>query len=284
MSENKKRILENIRECFFGFFELHLAGSAAELSYYFLFSVFSIIMATATLAFSAGMDESVFGELTNALVPELVSEMLEDYHQHIGTNGIPAGVSLGLFLSLYSVARYVKCLKQKIRMIYGKPGSNSFLKEWAISFVLALFVIFGFYFTFVLQTVGTGILKYISEEVFFIPHGIIERWFLLRFAAIGVYAFILLTLAYKAIPGTEMGFSDVRVGALFSTVAWIFVSVVFSFYADNVSDYSANYGSMGAFVALMLWLHLMNSVILTGALINKTMYDQRAGENRKIFL
>lgn len=271
-------------KCVKSFFEMHIAGSAAELSYYFLFSVFSLMMASGTVTLSAGIGESVLVNLTDSLVPELVSDMLEEFHEHIGGRGASAYFSAGVFLSLYSIARYINRLKRKIREIYGNTNNMVFWREWFISFGFSVIIVLGFVFTFLLQTAGEKFLAHISDSLFFIPENAVHTLLILRFAVIGIYVFVLMLLVYSAIPGIKVSFCDVRMGATISATAWIIVSVVFSYYTDNFSDYAASYGAFGAFVVLMLWLFLMNNVILIGALINKVKFDENVSIYRKIFL
>lgn len=50
---------------------------------------------------------------------------------------------------------------------------------------------------------------------------------------------------------------------------------MFSFYVDNLGNYSALYGSLGAIIVLMLWLYLTSVAILLGALVNHILLVMR---------
>ena len=62
--------------------------------------------------------------------------------------------------------------------------------------------------------------------------------------------------------------SKVLPGAIFTTIAWIGISIAFTFYVNNLSNYSALYGSIGAVIVLMIWLFLTSMIILLGGEIN----------------
>lgn len=46
------------------------------------------------------------------------------------------------------------------------------------------------------------------------------------------------------------------------------VSLVFSFYVDNIARYSLLYGSLGAIIVLMLWLYITCITLLLGPMLN----------------
>lgn len=57
-------------------------------------------------------------------------------------------------------------------------------------------------------------------------------------------------------------------GAVTAAVGLVVTSILFSWYAANFADYNETYGSLGAVVALMMWLWFASTVVLIGAEIN----------------
>ena len=279
-----KNFFSDIKECFIRYFELHIGGSAAEMSYYFLFSVFPLIMATSAVTLMRGTDEAEVISLFESLFPNVVYDLLTDFYNYIASQNNTAFFSMGLFLALCAITRYINCTKMKIREIYSSNQNRGILHEWFLSFVFSFFIVVGLYLTFFFQIVGEGILDFFSERIFFISETFISSWLSLRFIAIGIYVFILLLLTYKTIPSRGLSFRSVLGGAVFSTAAWLIVSVLFSFYVDNIANYSAIYGSIGAFIVLMLWLFIINNIILTGALINKVFAEGTEKRSGKKFM
>jgi len=60
-------------------------------------------------------------------------------------------------------------------------------------------------------------------------------------------------------------------GSAFASIAWIALSVLFSWYAANFGSYNATYGSLGAIMGFMVWLWLSTIVVLLGAEIDAEM-------------
>ena len=59
-------------------------------------------------------------------------------------------------------------------------------------------------------------------------------------------------------------------------VAWLAVSVLFSWYLGNFANYNATYGALGAVVGLMMWMWLSTIVVLVGAELNSEIEHQTA--------
>ena len=65
-------------------------------------------------------------------------------------------------------------------------------------------------------------------------------------------------------------------GSAFAAVAWLAVSLLFSWYAGNFGTYNRTYGSLGAVIGFMMWIWLSTIVILIGAELDAVMDDRTA--------
>lgn len=264
-----KHTVQKIKRFVMLFFELHITGSAAELSYYFLFSVFPLIMAMSAVTAMVSGSEGILLDLLENLLPMSVSSILTDFYRRVSGTDNSTFLYSGILLALYAVARYINVLKRKIREIFHAEKEYGAVKEWALSLLIAMLIVLGFYLTFVLQLVGDRTMRFLSEHISWISDSVIGGFLFLRFFAIGLYMFLLLSAAYRFIPNPSLEMRNVWVGTLFSGFAWIAVSVGFSFYVDHIANYTVLYGSIAGFIVLMLWLFLVNNIILLGALINR---------------
>lgn len=86
-----------------------------------------------------------------------------------------------------------------------------------------------------------------------------------------MFAVLMLSLAalYRWGPDKrDARWQWISPGAVFATLGLIVASMLFSYYAANFTDYNKTYGSLGAVVALMMWLWIASMVIMLGAEIN----------------
>jgi membrane protein len=57
-------------------------------------------------------------------------------------------------------------------------------------------------------------------------------------------------------------------GALLAVVSWAIISVAFSYYVANFGNYNQVYGSIGAVIAMLIWLWISSFLVLLGASLN----------------
>jgi membrane protein len=65
-------------------------------------------------------------------------------------------------------------------------------------------------------------------------------------------------------------------GGVLAASAWLVVSLVFSWWVNNVAHFGVTYGSLGAMVAYMLWVWVTGMVVLVGAELNSEIEHQTA--------
>jgi membrane protein len=64
-------------------------------------------------------------------------------------------------------------------------------------------------------------------------------------------------------------------GSAFAAVAWLLMSLLFSWYAENFGRFNETYGSLGAVMGFMIWMWISNVVLLIGAVLNAEMEHHR---------
>lgn len=67
-------------------------------------------------------------------------------------------------------------------------------------------------------------------------------------------------------------------GALFAVASWAAVSIGFSFYVSNFGNYNQVYGSIGAVIAMLIWLWISSFLVLLGAAYNAQLGRQLAAQ------
>ena len=85
--------------------------------------------------------------------------------------------------------------------------------------------------------------------------------------------FIILSLVYKFVPSVKVRFCDTIPGTLFSIVAFLLLTGLFSFYVNNLMSSLSLYGSLSAIILLMFWLYFAGIIIVMGAELNKIVSD-----------
>jgi membrane protein len=87
----------------------------------------------------------------------------------------------------------------------------------------------------------------------------------------------VLAVIYRCGPSREQAkWRWISWGSAFAAFAWLVLSILFSWYAENFGNFNRTYGSLGAVIGFMTWIWLSAIVILIGAELDAEMEHQTA--------
>ncbi len=101
---------------------------------------------------------------------------------------------------------------------------------------------------------------------------------ILRFLVVFVVFFIAISFIYYFGPAVHYNWRFFSIGSSFSTLACLGISYGFFYYVANFASYNKVYGSIGALIALMVWVQLITIVLLFGYEINASLHYARKVE------
>lgn len=92
---------------------------------------------------------------------------------------------------------------------------------------------------------------------------------LLRWALGIAVVFAGIGLLYRFGPNRKpLNTQLVTVGSVFAAVSWAGLSIAFSYYVTHFGNYNEVYGSIGAVIAMLVWLWISSFLVLFGAALN----------------
>jgi len=102
-----------------------------------------------------------------------------------------------------------------------------------------------------------------------ISSSVIDVWNIAKWPVLLVIVTLMFSVLYHFTPNVKMpAFKWVSPGALVAVILWIVASVAFAFYVANFGSYNKTYGTLGGFVALLVWVWITNCVLLLGMELN----------------
>lgn len=244
-----------------------IAQQGAALAYYLLFSLFPILILVSSLIGQLELDLSGVLDTLAPILPEGVLALTNAYLGYVSEH---VSVSMLCFSAVFSVwfpMRATGCLMRAVRRAYGLGAPKSRVRyAFKVLFYTVLLLV-SLVLTLLLMTLGSRFMGALGR-VFNLPEGFAGLWGVLRFAALGAVVFAALSALYATAQDTRRPLRSIIPGAALSTLAWIVLSFGYSFYAENISDYSAIYGALGAVVVLLIWLYLTALTLIVGAEVN----------------
>jgi len=109
-------------------------------------------------------------------------------------------------------------------------------------------------------------------------------YFVLQVPVSLLVMYYLIKLIYVIAPDQKINNKYVTKGALFTTVTWIILTFVFSYYINNIAKYNLVYGNLSNIVILMFWFYLLAYVFVIGIIINKDTMEKEVEKTNTIKL
>ena len=98
---------------------------------------------------------------------------------------------------------------------------------------------------------------------------------LAAYAAILLVAAALAAVLYRYAPSRENPrWRWITPGSLFTASTWVLLTLIFGFYLNQVTNYEATYGALGAVIAFLTWNYLSAYVLVIGAELNSEVEHQ----------
>lgn len=244
-------------------------GTAAQLSYFFLFSLFPLLFflvaLTAYLPIQGQVDELL--DRVAALMPREAMQIVRDHISSLVNNTRPRLLSLGLALAIWSASRGVDAFRNGLNGAYGVKESRPW---WRIQ-LRAITLTFGATLLLLLASaviVLGGALGQRLADAIGLGGTFKLTWALLRWPLSALLVMSMAALCYYVLPDVKQEFKFITPGSVVATLLWLLVTFGFTKYAERFGNYNATYGSIGGVIVLLTWLYLSSVVFLLGGEIN----------------
>lgn len=248
--------------------EKNLGLISAGVAFYALLSIFPGLAATIAVWGIVGDPALALEQLEEfqALLPGDVYRLLSAQLTKLAaTDGLTLGWAsvLSFGFAIWSARAGVAALMRGLNAIYGAPNRGG-LSHYVRALLLTLSLIG-------VVLVAMGCIVVLPIVMAFVPLGpwasfAIEllRW------AVGVGVLLAgFAVIYRLGPNLAGQRSRlISPGAIFASVGWVAASVGFSIYLQNFGTYNEVYGSIGAVIAMLMWLFLSAYLVLLGAALN----------------
>ena len=165
------------------------------------------------------------------------------------------------------------------RRAYRLQKTWSMWKERAVALFLVGLAFLPMSFATLLVAFGNQIETYVSLHS---PRALGTYIFLLwtagRWAIATLTSVAVISLIYHhGLPRTQP-WHRVLPGAGVATGLWFAATVAFAWYVKTVATYNLIYGSLGAAIALLVWMYILSIIVLVGVEFNAVLYPRSLAE------
>jgi membrane protein len=241
---------------------------AAAVAYYALFSLFPLLFFVvaigSTVLKNQQVQQQVLAFVTESLptAKELVEKNIEHMLEIRGTVGLVGTIGL-----LWAATGVFNALTHNINRAWRDAGTHNFLRGRLMALaiagsLIALLWILSMFITTIFNLLPQLSVPVLGDVSFY------KTWLWLIVSRLLPWLLMYLTflLLYWWIPNTRVRWSEANWGAIVAVVAWEINRASFIWYLNSgLARYQLVYGSLGAVVALMLWIYVSSLIALFGA-------------------
>jgi membrane protein len=248
---------------------------AKGAAYSALLSFFPVLTSAATILVMTRADfvSTTLSRVLQTVLPPGTEQVVLTQFRARGQKSITLLI-VALLLALWAAASVIKSLLQGFNAAYRIPRSRSFFHETGVAI--------GMVFLAAVPLVGASALILFGNQAerallggsrldpllnplasFWQLLGVLARYVV----ALGATVALTCILYYYG-PYRRQTWTGVWRGALLATLLWLGATKGFASYVRHIAHYNLMYGSVGASIALLVWMYLMAAIAILGCEFN----------------
>jgi membrane protein len=242
---------------------------AAALSYYFVLSLFpALILLSAVVAYLPVPD--LFGQALNFMgryVPPDSMGVIRKVLADVITPNRGAFLSLGILGTLWAASGGFAAAIEALNVAYEVEETRPFWKTRPLAIGLTFAIGLLLLVALAVMIMGPRFGEWLAAKAH-ISQLFVMAWPYLHWSFSFVFTVLAVEALYFLAPNVKQRFLATLPGAVLAVGWWIGLSYLLGIYFRNFSNLNKTYGTLGAAVALMVWLYWTGFGMLVGAELN----------------
>ena len=264
------RVKKRIKSFFFTIWTLirlpEMTMLPGVLAFFFVLSVVPIITLIGYGAALLNQSMDFLSDfITQAFSPAVSSMIFPPMNEiNLGFNFF-----ISLIVGFFIASNGADAIVLSSNAIYGIKNKG-YIRRRAKALVMTVLIVILFLFILVVPVFGNKIMELIGtvnlndtvtrniQAIYFVLKGAIS-WFIM---------FFFIKIIYTMAPEKKIASSTVNYGAVFTTVLWMSITYLYSYYINHFANMAPIYGGLANIVILMLWVYILATVFVIGMAMN----------------
>lgn len=244
-----------------------------NLAFSLVLSIFPILTLIGVIASKFSLDIASLINLNEIVFPGNLKEILSSF---ILGKGFDSNVVIFIVIGFFLASNGADAIILASNNLYGFPNSDYLKRRIKAIFIIILIILL---FIFMLLFLAFGnhivnlILSYIKDQN--LVKLIYYLFIFLKWPFALFIIFFNVKLIYTIAPDWKIMSKHTTNGAIFTTVSWIIVIQIYSFWVNHFSNYDLFYGSLSNIIILMLMTYIISYILVIGIAINVKTYEYK---------
>ena len=250
-------------------------GAAKGAAYSALLSFFPILSSAATILVQthSPLVSRALERWLSEIVPPGSEDLVVRQFQLAGQRPLALLIVAGV-ISLWAASGVIKSLIEGFHAAYDVPRNRSVLRQSLVAIGLVVLCAIPLICATLLILFGGQMEREALRRVAVDPTGRPPAWVLHGLSRASRYAVALATTVVVAgclfyfAPYRPQRWRYVWPGAMLATALWLAATSSFGWYVRHMGSYNVMYGSIGAGIALLVWMYLLAIIALIACEFN----------------
>lgn len=214
----------------------------------------------------------------NADTRKFVTSFLDDFFNKPKTGLLSIGFVLAMFYASNAMMGIIRTFDRSLVVKMRTNFISKRLRAMKLTVIMVLLIL-----GTALISAGQGVLFNRIMEWFNIKNPILKQWIQnLRWIVVVLLFLYSIAFIYKFAPSIQKRWKLLSPGAVFATVLMILATYLFSYWAQNFSNYNQFYGSIGTVLMMMMLIFINSLVLLIGYELNVSITHLKYETEKKL--
>ncbi len=262
---------EKIKKVYDFLTKREIAILSGNLAYSFFLAIIPILSLLFYFLTSFHISMDIILNFLNETFPKDVASFL----QPVFTSEITPNTFITLCLSVFVITNGCNTIITTSNTIFNFENSN-IVKRFIKALILAIMLIILFAFVIIVPLLGRSIINLIGTFTNFIEtyRSIIDTIYtVVQIPVSLVVIFFIIKLLYTIAPDEKVSSKYMNRGAFFTTISWLLITIIYSYYINNIARYNLVYGNLANIVILLIWFYVLAYIFVIGMYMNKDTQD-----------
>ena len=255
-------------------------GRSAQLAYFFLFSLFPlVIFVTSLMGMVVGLNSPLthrlIHEITRAM-PKQAAELMRQGLRHSLALSGNGKLTFGLVIALFSASSGMMAMIDTLNTVFDVREERSMVRQRLTALWLTVAVGGLVCASILLVTVGGRVAAALAGG------GLDVAWEIVQYPVAILCLLISFSVVYRYAPNVrEPQWRVFTPGSVAGLCLWVLASFGLKAYMDHFSSFTSSYGTMGAVMVLMLWFYLSGMAFLIGGEVDAIIDREKTGMKKQ---
>ncbi len=244
-----------------------------NIAFFLILSIFPILTLIGVLTTKLAINIDSFENIISTTLPSDVAIVLNSF-----VEGSTFDTNIGIFMVIgfFLASNGAHAIILASNNLYGFPNSDYVKRRVKAIFIIILIILI-FIFMLGFIAFGNHLLSIILSQIHddYLVRIIYALFLVLKWPFSIFIIFFNVKLIYTIAPDWKIMSRHTTRGAIFTTISWIVVIQIYSYWLSYFNNYNLFYGSLSNIVVLMLIMYIISYILVIGIAINVKTYEYK---------